>query len=541
MDPGKRAALSSTPAIAPRVLSLLTFLAGALLLFSGALPPSTGRLNDVIRVFPPGVIEASHFTASILGASLLVLAHGLSRRLDAAFGLVVAVLVLGIATSLLKGGQYEEAIALTLLLLVLWRTRPAFDRRARFFDTWFSPGWMLTVAAVVGSSIWIGFFAFRHIEYSNELWWQFGVDAAASRFLRASVGVAVFLLLVALARLMSPAGHIVRAPNESDFSAAAAIVDRQPWTLPNLVFLRDKGILFDDSRQGFVMYGVQGRTWVALGDPVGPVETAPDLILGFLDECDNFGGVPVFYSVREANLPLYAARGLVSIKLGEEARVNLVAFTLAGGRWSKQRQHLNRFERDGISFRVVPRDDTAPIMERLRSVSDEWLTLKVGGEKGFSLGSFRPDYLSRFDLAVMERRGEIIAFANLWTGAARFELATDLIRYCRSAPPETMEVLLLNTMVWGRSRAYQWFSLGVAPLSGFEQSSAAPIWSRVGSFFYAHGEALYRFRGLRAFKDKFRPDWAPRYLVYPGGIKLPRIVADVSALIAGGYHKLVLR
>jgi phosphatidylglycerol lysyltransferase len=63
----------------------------------------------------------------------------------------------------------------------------------------------------------------------------------------------------------------------------------------------------------------------------------------------------------------------------------------------------------------------------------------------------------------------------------------------------------------------------------------------VGSFLYAHGEVLYRFRGLRAFKQKFDPQWEPRYLVYPGGLSLPRIVADVSALIAGGYRKVVLK
>jgi phosphatidylglycerol lysyltransferase len=51
------------------------------------------------------VIEASHFTGSILGAALLVLSHGLSRRLDAAFALVVVTLTLGVVTPLLKGGR----------------------------------------------------------------------------------------------------------------------------------------------------------------------------------------------------------------------------------------------------------------------------------------------------------------------------------------------------------------------------------------------------------------------------------------------------
>jgi phosphatidylglycerol lysyltransferase len=505
------------------------------------MPAPPGRLAALARFFPIGVIEASHFTSSVVGAALLVLSHGLARRLDAAYLLALGAIVLGIVTSLLKGVGYEEALGLTLVLIVLWRARPAFDRRAAFFDARFSPAWLIAIAGVLGATIWIGMFAFRHVEYSNELWWQFGVDKQASRFLRGSVGAAVFLLLAALWRLLAPARHEVAEPTVADLDVVTAIIHRQPWTFPNLAFLRDKAVLFDVERQGFVMYGVQRRTWVALGDPVGPADRVHGLIRGFLERCDDFGGVPVFYEVRKDYLECYADFGLTYVKLGEEARVDLTAFTLAGGHWMKHRQNLRRLERAGVTFRVIARDEAAACFERLRVVSDEWLSAKAGGEKGFSLGWFSEDYLSRFDIAVMEQNGEIIAFANLWDGPQRIELATDLIRHCRRAPPETMEALLIHVMTWGRARGYQWFSLGVAPLSGLEDSTVAPLWSRVGSFLYAHGEVFYRFRGLRAFKQKFRPEWEPRYLVYPGGLGLPRIVADLSALIAGGYSKLVLK
>ena len=48
--------------------------------------------------------------------------------------------VAGIVASRLKGGDYEEVIVLGVLLLVLHRARPAFDRRAALFATRFSPG-----------------------------------------------------------------------------------------------------------------------------------------------------------------------------------------------------------------------------------------------------------------------------------------------------------------------------------------------------------------------------------------------------------------
>ena len=104
-----------------------------------------------------------------------------------------------------------------------------------------------------------------------------------------------------------------------------------------------------------------------------------------------------------------------------------------------------------------------------------------------------------------------------------------------------MEALFVHLMLWGKQQGYQWFSLGMAPLSGFEQSPVAPLWNRVGVFLYEHGESLYNFQGLRAYKEKFNPVWEPRYLACPGGLRLPRILADVSALVAGGYRRIFLK
>jgi phosphatidylglycerol lysyltransferase len=101
-----------------------------------------------------------------------------------------------------------------------------------------------------------------------------------------------------------------------------------------------------------------------------------------------------------------------------------------------------------------------------------------------------------------------------------------------------MESLLVHLMLWGKEQGYGFFALGMAPLSGLEVSPVAPLWARLGSMVYKRGEALYNFQGLRTYKEKFHPVWEPRYLAYPGGLSLPRILADVSALVAGGYRRI---
>jgi len=522
----------------PGALAMLTFAGGAVLLFSGATPAAEGRLALLDRLVPLGVIETSHLLGSLAGVALLLLSQGLARRLDAAHLLAIVAVSVGIAASLFKGGDYEEALILAALLAMLLRTRRAFNRQAAVFATPFSTGWLAAVAAVLAASVWLGLFAFRHVEYAHDLWWQFALGAEASRFLRSTVAAAAVVLLWAGARLLRPAPPEVEAPSEEDLRTVETIIARQTATYPHLAFLRDKALLFDAQREAFVMYAVHGRTWVALGDPVGPPGRLPGLIRRFLERCDDFGGTPVFYEVSATSLHYYADFGLTFVKLGEQARVDLTRFTLDGAEGAKHRQVMRRLEKDGGTFRIVPAPEVPDLLDQLESVSNDWLSAKAGAEKSFSLGSFDRSYLTRFPMAVVEHEGAIVAFANVWEGAGHHELSIDLMRYDRRAPRSTMEALLTHMLAWGQAQGYRWFAFGMAPMSGFESSAVAPLWARLGLFLYTHGEALYGFRGLRAYKEKFHPVWESRYLAYRGRLVLPRVLTDVAVLVAGGYRKV---
>ena len=527
-----------TERLTPQMLATFTFVAGVMLLFSGATPAQADRLHWLDRLLPLGVIEASHVTGSVAGAVLLLLSQGLSRRLDAAYYLTVATVCAGVAASLLKGVDYEEALLLVALVAVLRVARPAFDRKAAFFATRFSTAWIAAVAAALLASVWLGLFAFKHIEYSQDLLWQFELDGGASRFLRGSVAAASVVLLFAVARLLRQAPPEVEPPSEADLCDAGRIIAAQNFTFPYLVYLEDKALIFDDRREAFLMYGVQGRTWVALGDPVGPAARVPDLIRLFLARCDDYGGTPVFYEVGTRYLHHYADFGLTFVKVGEEARVDLENFTLDGPRGARFRQLVRRLEKDGGVFRVLPCDEVRGRIEELRAVSDDWLEARSVAEKGFSLGCFEPEYVARFPAAIVECGKRIQAFATLWPGLVGQEVSTDLMRHHRDAPRSVMEALFTHLMIWGRAQGYRWFVLGMAPMSGFERSPVAPLWARAGRLLYEHGAPLYNFQGLRAFKSKFDPVWESRYLVYPGGLALLRVAADVSALVSGGYRRI---
>lgn len=524
--------------LAPRALAVFTFMAGVLLLASGATPAEHERLQGMARLLPVGLFEASHFLGSIVGVGLLVLAQAVSRRLQAAYYLVLVSLVAGAATALLKAADWEEALLLSLLLLAFVPSRVFFDRRAALFDTRFSPGWIVAIVATLGASIWLGIFSFKHVEYSNELWWQVALDQDAPRFMRASLGSAVALLGFGFWRLLRPMQHVAAPPSDDELADARRIIDAQPQTLPFLVYLRDKALLFNGDRSAFVMFGVHGRAWAALGDPVGPAAAAPGLIRAFVEHADDSGGLPVFYQIHPAHLHHYADLGMTFVKLGEEARVALEGFSLEGRRHRELRTVMNRLARENVSFRIIEAAAVAPALPQLKAVSDDWLARKSVGEKGFSLGFFDTGYLARLPVAVLEQADRIVAFANLLPGPGGEELSVDLMRFAANAPHGAMDGLFTHLFLWGRARGYRWFNLGMAPLSGLEPSPVSPLWTRLGRFVYRHGEAFYNFEGLRAYKDKFDPVWEPRYLAYPGSLALPFVLADIAALSAGSYMRI---
>jgi len=93
---------------------------------------------------------------------------------------------------------------------------------------------------------------------------------------------------------------------------------------------------------------------------------------------------------------------------------------------------------------------------------------------------------------------------------------------------------LTELILWGKKQNFHWFNLGMAPLTGIENRELASSWNRLAAFIARHGEHFYNFQGLRQYKQKFNPTWTPKYLATPGGLALPRVIANVTALISGG-------
>ncbi len=529
------------PVVAPRLLSFMTYVAGAVLLFSGATPSVSTRLDWLEDFLPLGVLEVSHFIGSLAGMGLLILGRGLQKRLDAAYYVTAILLFTGIIASLLKGLDYEEAFILTILLLALLPCHKFFYRKASLFSEGPTSGWLLAILVALGCTVLLGVMAYGDAAMDGELWWQFAFEEEVSRFMRATVGALVLAAGWGVLRLMRSARPRYTLPTDEEMEAVRPLVAASPQTTAYLALLRDKSLLMTEKKDGFLMYGVAGRSWVCMGDPVGPPAARSELAWRFREMVDLYGGWTVFYQADRVNLPLYLDLGLSLIKIGEEARVPLVDFSLAGQARKGLRYTRNMVEKEGCSFEVIPREGVAAILPQLREISDGWLSAKNAREKRFSLGYFDEEYLLQCPAAIVKKDDRIVAFANVWEGACREELSVDLMRYNAEAPTSAMEYLYIMLMLWGREQGYPWFNLGMAPFSGLETRALAPTWTRLGSLLYTHGGQLYNFQGLRRFKDKFDPVWEAKYLASPGGVAVPAILANIASLVSGGRRGVIAK
>lgn len=525
-------------AFTPQLSATLIFFAGAVLLFSEALPPQIEGMRVVETLVPLSLIEYSSLLSSIIGVMLLILANGLWKRVDGAYMLSMIVLLLGSIFSILKGLNYIESAILFSIFLLLLPQRKHFYRKSSLLNQSFSRDNIIAIAVVVLSFIWLGLFAHEPMEYSEELLWQFGTNMYVSRFFRSIVGISIILAVFGVMRLLSGSSKDLKLPNNHEINTVKEIIRESTDTNGNLALLEDKYVLFDEQKTSFLAYGISGKSWVCMGDPIGNCKNIKEMIWDFHEMANLHQGWTVFYEVSEKYIPYYLDIGLTLIKIGEEARVQLSEFSLEGSVGKDFRYSVKRMEKDGFHFEVMQSEDIPAHAQELKRISDAWLEIKNTKEKSFSMGSFKKEYLANFPLAIIKKGDQIAAFANIWVTADKEEMAIDLMRYDPNISNSTMEYLFTKLMLWGKEKGFKYFSLGMSPLSGLENRTLAPLWNKIGSTIFTHGDYFYNFKGLRAYKEKFNPIWEPRYIALPKGIRQMFVLKDIALLISSGTKEL---
>ncbi|ELC8374479.1 DUF2156 domain-containing protein, partial [Clostridium perfringens] len=207
------------------------------------------------------------------------------------------------------------------------------------------------------------------------------------------------------------------------------------------------------------------------------------------------------------------SNGYDFMKIGEEAKVDVKEFKVVGNKMKSLKTSRSKVTKEGYTFHMVEPPFSKEFLDSLREISDEWLDGRK--EKGFSVGFFDEDYLNKAPIAILkDREGEIKAFANIMYMYDDESFSVDLMRFSKNTPRGVMDFMFINLIEYGKEKGYEIFNMGMAPLANVGLSKYAFWNEKLALQFYENGQALYSFKGLRRFKEKFSHNWEYKYIAY---------------------------
>jgi phosphatidylglycerol lysyltransferase len=521
------------PDFLPHVYAVLAFLSGAMLLFSNASPEVNRQMIWLNEFLPLSFLESAHFLTGMMGAWLLVLGRSLQQRLESAYYFALVLLGLGILGCFFKGFAYQEALLLLCLFIALLFSRGYFRRKGSIFQQRYSPLWITVILFVWLGSIWLGFNNYRYEDYSNDLWTTFDIVEDAARFLRSSFGATAVLLIFSIISLISPSQPETEFPKSDELDKAQEALGHFNKSYACLALLGDKALLFNKKRDAFLIYAIEGKSWIVLGDPVGHEKDREDLVTRFRNLCRIKNAMPVFYQVDQNHFQFYLNLGLTVLKISEEARVVLSSFQLENVSADLKNTFQRFKEKEDYEFDVIPSDGVQAHIKELRAVSESWLSFHKTREKGFSAGFFQASYLKRCPVAVVRKEGKIVAFANILQSHGKAEASIDLLRSVSEEPKSLDDYLLLEVMFWMKNKNCQWFNLGTAGILDMEESPLAPFEQSLMEILSPYIRVSH-LTEIRKEKDRFMPEWSPKYLAYSANLSLEVAFNNIASLISRG-------
>ena len=532
------------------LVALLTGFVGILNLLSAVTPGLPERIAILREIYPFEVRAGSHIFAAVSGFVLLTLASRLLRRKKVAWLLTVILLIISIASNLLKGLDVEETIPAGLLLVLLLLLRNSFTAKSD------RPSIAQGVRVLIGALLFTlaygtsGFFLMdRQYKTQFDLWQALkqtlaifftadngGIEATTrfgSFFITSIYIVGASTIIYAVWMLLRPVLLNIGGTEEERERASKIIQQHGRSSLAHFCLLPDKSYYFSPSGKTVIAYVPKGRGAIALGDPIGASEDLKDAIMGYQEYCDRNDWHPAFYQTQPDNLDLYKSLGFKAVKIGEEAIVDLHTFTTQGKAGRNLRNSLNRFAKQGYQVKFYQPPIANELLVRLKVVSDQWLNEMEGSEKQFSLGWFDYDYLRNCEIATVESEaGEIIAFANIIPEYQLNEITLDLMRKLNDTEHGVMEFLFVSLFQHYQKLNYDSFNLGLSALSGLKEDKSNRLEAGL-DYLYEHLNRFYNFQGLHGFKDKFNPRWESRYLIYPSLAALPDVVVALVRADSG--------
>lgn len=504
--------------IAHIIIILLVLLSGVSLLISEASPDLAKKFYIVNKFSYFSVVHIPQRISIIIGFLLIAVSRVMTYKSKGIYKITLVLITGAVLLTLVMDPNYYRSIYLIIVALLIWASKKQFYRES-FVMRWgvFAQDVILMISFLI---------LYIYTVYAN-LNGKIGKLPIANYKIQSIkhygaslLGFSICGFLIALFLLWM----LYRINKDNDFprrtldeyqNEVTDIINKFGGSpVIHYVYLKDKFVYINESKDVLLQYQISANKIIILGNPVGNKEKIFETIQEFYNLADLYGYVPVFTAIDKTMMPDLHETGYEFMKLGEDALVDLKKFTLEGRKMKSVRNAISRVEKEGYTFELIKPPFSESFFEELKAVSDEWLDGRH--EKGFYIGFFDKEYLSKQPIAIVRNKdNEIKGFSNLMPMYDNDQtLSIDLMRFSHDTCNGIMDFIFVNLFKWGQEEGYSRFNMGMAPLSNVGRSKYSFLSEKVASQIYSHGQNFYSFEGLKKFKEKYCDIWEGKYMAY---------------------------
>jgi lysyl-tRNA synthetase class 2 len=538
-EPARQGRRPIGPRTRARLLGGAVALAGVLNIVSALTPELRSRLSVIDAVLVRDVITTAAGTTALFGMLLLLLGRGVAQRKRVAMRAAVVLLVLSTVTHVLKGLDVEEALCTGGLALLLILNRRLFVVPPRP-SRWRALGFAVAASAAIVFAYGLSGLYLRHSLVVPHLGFVAGLETVGARAIGMSGPLRVhgffgawFLPSVTAVAIAAPLADRL-TDHEDEREVVRRMIDRPDGdTLDPFALRMDKRYVFSPDRRAAVAYRYFGGVGLASGDPVGEPSSFEAAVEAFLQLCDEQGWRPAVLGVRGERLAIYERHGLKPFYIGDEALIDVEAFTLEGRPMRRVRQFISQSKRIGLQVEIIPQPDIDPDLRRaLVGIAERWRGKQP--ERGFSMALDQLIEARKVDAMVAVCRtadGTPVAFQRYVRCRAGEALSLDAMRRDPDAPPGVNERMIVEMVDWAKTNGVRVISLNFAAFREvIEEGAELSIPQSAQAWFLRRMDRFFQIKSLHQFNSKFRPRWVARHIVYRQASDLgPVFFAALSA------------
>lgn len=286
-------------------------LSGAMLMLVGALasPPDFSWIDLELGQI---ATHAGQFVPSLVGAGLLVLAVGLSRRVHLAWGVTLGLLLFGGVFNLMQGTRLWVGGMLLVVMVLIAPFHRSFYRHARLLSGPLQVSTTVPLLVLTACVLALAGFAHQARFMADFAWWKIILAPEMPAVLRVTIALAVGLGLFAIWSLIRPGRVAVQAWDETARGRFVSLGGRVPTSVD--------GLVWGEAGTAALAFRRHGRILLGLGDPVGNRNDRATAVWQLCDLAMKENRSPVFWRTGPDLLSVYADLGLTALPLGPDNR-----------------------------------------------------------------------------------------------------------------------------------------------------------------------------------------------------------------------------